>query len=77
MSLNATTNPLLGFSKTGVPAVPTEPDRAIKRGAKFQVTHDSVDIFNTAALDGVATNDSVPILVGEADWGMGSRVGWG
>lgn len=77
MSLNATTNPLLGFSKTGVPAVPTEPDRAIKRGAKFQVTHDSVDIFNTAALDGVATNDSVPILVGEADLGDGLKGGVG
>ncbi|VVA16457.1 Hypothetical predicted protein [Prunus dulcis] len=61
----------------GVPAVPTKPDRAIKRGAKFQVAHDSVDIFNTAALDGVATNDSVPILVGEADLGDGLKGGVG
>lgn len=61
----------------GVPAVLTKPDRAIKREAKFQVAHDSVDIFNTAALDGVTTNDSVPILVGEADLGDGLKGGVG
>lgn len=61
----------------GVPAVPMEPDRAIERGAQLQVVHDSVEIFNTAALDGVTTNDSVLILVGEADLGDGLKGGVG